>query len=497
MFDYLQKFNSLPENIKASVSSPAAMSVITELEAKYKIDLAATVMKVMTKIISLADLAIHFVSDFSLDQETAKKLTAELKERLFFSAANYLGYNPSYSSVLPKTALAPAHLSDIEKIIKVTGVSFAGLELNTRFKNILTTYIKGVRNRIDTRMTLSKEVLSGGLGLDYKVIDQIFKAVDDLKIAKEVTVASVVSPASLEKVRALYEQPSQARDIPYDLKQAIATGNIKKPSPAPLNLPLEKEEKLLESEDKPLLVAAPVEIKAISAPEVSPVKVDLEKVSPEKAESLSLPKQAVPVGPLPNIPVFPAIITPTPTALKIVRPPERKPNVFTKIFKEESVTPVKTEKVEKEEVKISAPVSVAALRTSANNLENKKIVPAPIINHGPSSVATPKIMGPLEELQYLDLINFRRLGTSSEAINKIEAKIKLLEKDGYDKMIAGVVAWRSGVINKIYLRMIKEALTKELSLKAYAEFSAQNKIPSSLTWEELEAIMSLNTRLMF
>jgi len=71
MFDYLQKFNTLPASLRDSVSSPAAMDVIAELENKYKIDLASTVMKVMAKIIPLADLSIYFVSDFSLNQETS------------------------------------------------------------------------------------------------------------------------------------------------------------------------------------------------------------------------------------------------------------------------------------------------------------------------------------------------------------------------------------------------------------------------------------------
>jgi len=50
--------------------------------------------------------------------------------------------------------------------------------------------------------------------------------------------------------------------------------------------------------------------------------------------------------------------------------------------------------------------------------------------------ARPKVMGPLEELRYLDLVNFRRLGDSPQAItDKIVMKIKLLEKDGYDRMV--------------------------------------------------------------
>src|SRR5574344_2332044 len=124
MFDYLQKFNNLPQNLRDSVSSPVAMAVISDLEKKYKIDLAATVMKVMAKIIPLADLSIYFVSDFALDQESAKKLTADLKERLFFSVANYLGYNPSYAAVIPQTTPASNYQITVKKIIRESGVNF-------------------------------------------------------------------------------------------------------------------------------------------------------------------------------------------------------------------------------------------------------------------------------------------------------------------------------------------------------------------------------------
>jgi hypothetical protein len=467
------------------------MAVISELENKYKIDLAATVMKVMAKLIPLADLSIYFVSDFSLNQETAKKLTADLKERLFFPVANYLGYNASYSSIVPKTTITPAHLAGVEKVIKDAGIAFAGTELNSRFKNILTTYLKGIRSRVDTRLTLEKDVASGGLGLDSKAIDKIFKAADELSASQtlpsgELTNLPIQEPvvSGLDKVRALYEKPGEARDIPYDLKTAISTGAVKKPIvPFSLPSPIETKEKLLE---EPTEEIKPVVIVSTTAP-VTPI----------------IP--VVPIVPItPMIPVAAAIVKsveaiktvqePVIVAPKINRPPEKKPNLLSNLFNKEVVTqpvveipkPIVTPKI----VPVNQP-SIASLRTEAA-AQTKFTVKMPV------STTAPRTMGPIEELQYLDIVNFRRFGTSpTEATAKVESKIKLLEKDGYDKMISGVLAWRSGLINSIYLKMGQEALAKGISLKQCADNYQAANIQGFLFWEEIEAIIALNSKLMF
>ncbi|MCX6798348.1 MAG: hypothetical protein NTX66_04025, partial [Candidatus Falkowbacteria bacterium] len=109
----------------------------------------------------------------------------------------------------------------------------------------------------------------------------------------------------------------------------------------------------------------------------------------------------------------------------------------------------------------------------------------------------PKIMGPIEELQFLDLVNFRRLGNApAEIVNKVYNKIRLLEKTGYDQMIAGVVAWRKGIINRLYLKMCQEAFTKGVPLKEIISRRQQEK-RECLTWEEVTAIVALNKKLMF
>jgi hypothetical protein len=551
MFDYLQKFNTLPVNLRESVSSPAAMAVISDLENKYKIDLAAIVMKVMVKIIPITDLSIYFVSDFSLSKETAQKLTTELKERLFFSAANYLGFNASYSSIIPKTAAAPVHLMAIEKLIKDTGITFAGVELNSRFKNILATYLKGVRSRIDTRITLNKNIASGGLGLDYKIIDKVFKLADELVASQMLPSGELISlpvnpepvKSGLDKVRALYEKTGETRDIPYDLKAAISTGTIKKPA-APLNLPtpVEAREKLLEEpEDELRLAAAPIIVKSVEAVKpIKPVESEKTTVAPITIQSKELVKEPIltPVNIPINIPIAPVVksvtpiipvtsitpitpvieavklattikpvapiispITVTPTVKtepKINRPPERKEGIFSRLFHKNSLEkPVEIKKpIVAVKPIVTVPASIASLRTEAATV-NKPVVPV-VQKPAVEIKSAPKVMGPIEELRYLDLVNFRRLGSSPiEATEKVEAKIKLLEKDGYDRMVAGVLAWREGEINSIYLKMGQESLSKGIPFKQCADNYRLAKTPGFLFWEEIEAIIALNTSLMF
>lgn len=106
-------------------------------------------------------------------------------------------------------------------------------------------------------------------------------------------------------------------------------------------------------------------------------------------------------------------------------------------------------------------------------------------------------MGPVEELQFLDVVNFRRLGTTpAEMTAKVFSKIKLLEKDGYDKMVAGVRAWRQSPVNRLYLRLGQEAIAKGHPLKEAIEVRKAAK-QEYLSMDEIEAIVSLNSKLVF
>ena len=108
-----------------------------------------------------------------------------------------------------------------------------------------------------------------------------------------------------------------------------------------------------------------------------------------------------------------------------------------------------------------------------------------------------KIMSPVDEIRYLDLVNFRRLSKDSkEALEKIREKIKALESLDYSKMIEGIKAWRQSPVHKLYLKIFLDAGNRGVGVdQIIAELKSYGK--EFLSKEELEAIVEFNKTLRF
>ena len=106
-------------------------------------------------------------------------------------------------------------------------------------------------------------------------------------------------------------------------------------------------------------------------------------------------------------------------------------------------------------------------------------------------------MSPLDEIKYLDLINFRRLDKDPQkAADKIRSKINLLEEESYGKKLAGIRFWRSSPINKLYLEIGHLSISGNKPVDVIIE---ERKIAMRdyLTAAEFKAIMDLNKSLRF
>jgi len=91
MLNYLEKFKSLPADLRQRVSSPAVMASLSAIEKKYNVNLATVIMRVMVNDISLVDLPKFFVFENDMDGRQAEKLTEELKRDVFVVVADHLG----------------------------------------------------------------------------------------------------------------------------------------------------------------------------------------------------------------------------------------------------------------------------------------------------------------------------------------------------------------------------------------------------------------------
>jgi hypothetical protein len=550
MFDYLQQFNNLPKDLRDRVSSPSALAAITELENKYRTDLAMAVMKVMIKSLLPQNLPPYFVGEAGLAPETAAALVRELKEKVLAPVADYLG--------LAAEKRAWDLDKDIDAFIKAAGLVLPSAVLISRFKNILATYLRGVRSKIDTRNSLMKDVKIGGLNLSVTEIDRVLKICEShhftnlgLKpgaapataaaagipsepaLSASKAVAPKASPplplTRLDKIMAAADKSSE-----YDLKQAIAQSRAQKViTPKPASKLDWKHELSAPAGQLDLPAASKQPAVRQQSAAVSPVaaKGAVAHVAPAKSLASSLP---------PLRPTMPTISSAkTSPALKkigfwskLISRKSKKIGFWSKLINRKSSSTPAVPKA------ASVPTSIALKAASSkpvSRLDVKSVTqpavkftpqpiikPVPLVKPVPKPAAksapavsrpapaasssrpqmhdikpVPKVMGPIEELQFLDLVNFRRLGaTPAEITAKILGKIKLLERDGYDKMVAGVRAWRQSPVSRLYLRLGQEAAATGLPFKdAIAARQAANQ--EYLNMSEVEAIVSLNSKLMF
>lgn len=520
MFDYLQQFNKLPKELRDRVSSPAAMEILSSLESKYSLSLAMLVMQVMVKQILIKDLASYLIAEMGLTPDKAQSLSKELQERLFFSVASYLGLHVP-PPMNPEEA-------ELQVLMKENGVVLPSQDLMARCRQILFTYRKGIRTKIDTRSALERPVMQGGLGLDAPAADRLLKALD----RPSVKTAAPLPQAS----SALADLINKNEAAAYDLKSAIASGTIKAPEslaskfkPLAPKLDLQHE---LEAPETELALEAPDKVEALSAPKspietiakistpetkavpaphdlplvetTTPLKTEIDKINEPvlpvtpKIEEKIVPPISTPAIPVKTQPLSQdeAAIMPETKTTSVKFAPTPKSHLWSKLFKSHDL---KKEDSRLGKITASSDHLAEAVK-AASQAASTMARPAASTEtkmRMDDVKARPKVMGPLEELRYLDLVNFRRLGnTPKEITDKLVMKIKLLEKDGYDRMVEGVRSWRQSPVNRIYVRLAQEAVAQGITLRdAVAARQAAKK--ETLSMEEIEAIVAMNSRLMF
>lgn len=473
MFDYLEKFNKLPKEIRDKVSTEAVMANVDQLEKQYSIDLASVIMKVMVKDLSIKELTMHFVSEFNIEKENALQLVEELRKNVFFDVLNYLGEidtNRSAEPLKPKNqAIKGANfffspedeeeireltkkistynnssVSDVdydeklEKIISEAQINFGSEQLLNRFKHTLKTSLRGIRDRIETKQALIKPLEEGGLGFDSESADKVLAMVvkfRDIKnhFLQDNFIAPVVPFADKSKKNLNKKNLHNilARDVDYNLASALKDRENKKD-----------------------------------------IKENIKKLNNDYKSDLPI-KQKNKVA-----------ISPPPPALRINKENDKP------FFKKEKII-VENKPKFKNQPKIdlsqknNPEINVRKLSDTGSRkiMEDVKYVP--------------NVMSPIDELNYMSLINFRRLADNPVDITeKIKEKIILLEEESYGKKIEGINGWQNSPVNNIYLEIGRQSISENKSIDVIIdERKKANK--DYLTKEEFMAVMDLNKELRF
>lgn len=508
MFDYLQQFKRLPKELQDCVSSPEAMASLDEIETKHGVRLAAAVMRLMVKDLTLAKLPLFLASEFSINEEEAKQVVKELENGALKKAASYLGFAP----VVTVDALE----EKVNNILKTGFISFSSQALIDRFKLTSRTYLHGVRSKIDTRSVMQKSIEAGGLGLSIEKTDALLNLLDGKKIPENISNNVPKKSSVLDNLIAAHTiQPeySLANSIEERKKKLLAEKELpvgevsavisqpKSQPAAPHNLPFAEADKKLTKKEE---IAEPDEIAAFLK-KISQGQEPEKPIVEEKKENpipVSIPK------PIPTPIVAPVVppVVPVPPVKKLAegevnikinqQPKEVKPEIKTVSSAEKPVAPNNGATFK--------PIPTANLITPQRPTNSYGLKVAPVTASSEQGrvrmndvVTAPRVMGPIEELRFLDLVNFRRLAPSpEEAAAKIFTKIKLLEKNGYDRMTAGIDAWRQNEVSRLYLIMCRESAFKAKPLSEIIEY-LKSQGQDYLTQEEIDAIMALNAKLLF
>lgn len=107
------------------------------------------------------------------------------------------------------------------------------------------------------------------------------------------------------------------------------------------------------------------------------------------------------------------------------------------------------------------------------------------------------LMGPIDELRAMDLLEFRRLSSNPvQAANRIKDKIDLLAEESVTKQAEGIQAFKESPVNKLYLDLGNQSIASGQAVVDLINSLLQRGTPT-LTVDEFNAISDLNKQIRY
>jgi hypothetical protein len=394
-------------------------------------------------------------------------------------------------TVLPN--VVSSALFDMEEEIKkcVSAVTDAtstplSVPLEERYKTVIASRLKGIRDAAETRDILVRETAKGGLGFSDVDADKTMVLVEnEMKLIvnkKEAALKNEKTDFVKNAVNATFakdESRKKGELEELDRMYSSLTGKVSKtpvpatPSPVP-SAPVAPPPKA----SAPVVPPAPFRIPTPSAP---PVAAAIASAPPSVLPKAPAPLPPVPAVQRPSIVPAPAVPVIAAAPAPVIPPP--RPPAPTPL---PPVVPMPTPRP-------AAPVMpsppIAPPRMAAPSPKMQDVRPLS------SSQPAARLTGPVQELAIITLADFRRLSADPvEACRKISDKLDVLEESAYTQRIAGIKAWQGSEVYKRYLEVINAAFSggKQIAAAIADSQAAGRETP---TEREVRAIMELNRQL--
>ncbi len=356
-------------------------------------------------------------------------------------------------------ALADRKMAD--DLIDRLGLKFNDEVLERRFVNIVLAWRKGIRNSALTSQTLTKPIVAGGLGFEQNKARAVIAALEgqNTQPIQEIGLSTknkpMVSPtaAALLQAGQRRQQSGQTPVKPHVFSLLELQHEIAPPPPTTIE---------------------PMPPKIVKQPAIRDVDYNFAASAKKPARPTNYNYRPTVVS-RPTIKPRPTLTKPTPPTLRPLTSKTQK-TVWQRL-KDRYRSPAQ---VRQENKIILPPPPPPAKRITDIHVPN-----APIL------------IGPIEELKNFRLVDFRRLaGDPLRAVDKIKSKIDLLESESFTKKLAGIEAWRSSEVYRLYVLLGQQSLsTSQAITQIIAQRTAQNQ--PTLTMAEFNALAKLHSMLEY
>lgn len=456
---------------RSFLDRPGTKQAVAELGSAYGIPLAKLEYIINGLFAGeISDIQVPAVVQLGLGMseraayEFAEKLTEDVLDpvRDEFGAGAIDPY-PTAAAAAQQLSVRDRGLAELfTDIKKRAGITITEDVLERRFRSVVLSWIRQVRDDIQTRQTALRETRVGGLGFDAAGADRFIDALRALRDERgqELRELAEEQPAiaGVEEVNIDVEAtPPLAADTAKKTKIALPLPTHSPINPAtsrptrstssnPVVERIERTERIIESHKE---IAAPKRVQQIASP---------------------APKAVVP----------PAVTTMVASAAKNM-PEEIRKEI------ERSRDPASA-KASADKQEIEAGHAPAGSLDHSLTAQTPPSIRRPVTDSGRPRMADvrapQKLYGPVDELAALTVADFRRLSSDpAEAVRKIRHKLALLEDESLTRRAEGIQALQKSPLYRAYAQRMMAAVNGGTA-------------PGDLTDAELRAILELNKKMV-
>jgi len=477
--------------------------VFDKIVAEYKLDdkkdqIFEHLKDVLFGKIKDVDLALILGKELKLNFATYSGLVYKLKKEIIDKKFEIDAFRGDLVSKYWTKDNPNIIAQEIEAKLKL---KFETKPLQHRFYQAVLSWIKGIRDNNELEDILTKETKVGGLELTQEIAERV---VDFLQQKKEEITKEQIDLANVILTKEAELEAEDGAPEPEEKEIDIDRGPIRKEF---------KPQENLTGDD--ITIDKLLALKGVKKEDVSKAseeaqslaqKIEAKEDFLESREELAPPSPGIKAQTEAPIKPMPAedLNKEEPKDVPSLQTDDKKTEeaaILAQIKQEEDLPepqlPKKKEMISEEQPEhptmMKPQPKIEPPRPEINQpLINKQTEPAsqrPKMNDVKFS---PQLYGPIDELASFKITDLRRLSKDpNEAINKITAKLDLLEDESIAKRVEGIKALKMSPLYKMYSEIMNKAISQG---KSFNQIIESDPI---MTMAEFKAIMSLNKQLQY